>query len=164
MAWSDDAAIDVDDLSQIARIELLRSLGSYRYASRFSTWVTQVVIRSVRCAIRDGRALKRHGRSLSLDQPGVPDAAISVAEAPDSVSGANLLAEQIDTVLSQSADARLARIFRLWAVADLSTAEIGALVKLHPSRVRALLLQARLALRQHPEIQTWQEHDEYLHL
>ncbi len=60
-------------------------------------------------------------------------------------------------ILAEQPDQRLGHLFYLWAVEDRRSAEIGALVHLHPSRVRALLQQIRLLLRDHPAIRAWQE-------
>jgi RNA polymerase sigma factor (sigma-70 family) len=155
--WSSDMLFDGEDLAQIARIELVRAIASFHYASRFSTWAHQVIVRSVQRAIRDRQALKRAIRPASLDQLPHVDASIGDAEHPESAAAARVLAERIAAVLEEQADQRLARIFHLWAVADLRVEEIGKIVHLHPSRVRALLLQARQILRDAPEIQSWRE-------
>jgi RNA polymerase sigma factor (sigma-70 family) len=155
--WSSDLLFDSEDLAQIARAELVRAITSYHYASRFSTWAHQVIVQSVQRAIRDRHALKRAIRPDSLDQLPRVDASIGDAEHPESAAAARVLAERIAAVLEEQADQRLAQIFHLWAVADLRVEEIGKIVHLHPSRVRALLLQARQILRDAPEIQSWRE-------
>lgn len=156
LAWSDDVALDAEDLAQIARAALVHSLGSYRYASRLSTWAHQVVVQSVRRALRDSRAAKRAGRPESLDQLPSGDLPDKPIEHPETLASAAALSDQIATILNQHGGPRLVAIFQLWAINDLRPAQIGALVALHPSRVRTLLLEARRLLQQHPTIQSWQ--------
>jgi len=155
--WSSDTIFTSEDLVQIARIELVRAIPSFRYASRLSTWAHQVIVQSVQRAIRDSQALKRAIRPDSLEQLPHVDVSIGDAEHPEAATAARVLAERLAAVLEEQADQRLARIFHLWAVADLRVEEIGKIVHLHPSRVRALLLQARQILRAAPEIQSWHQ-------
>jgi RNA polymerase sigma factor (sigma-70 family) len=155
--WSSDLLFDDEDLAQIARTELVRAINSFHYASRLSTWAHQVIVQSVRRAIRDRQALKRAIRPDSLEQIRHVDASIGDAEHPESAAAARVLVERIAAVLEERADRRLAHMFHLWVVADLRIEEIGKIVHLHPSRVRALLLQARQILCDAPEIQSWRE-------
>jgi RNA polymerase sigma factor (sigma-70 family) len=155
LAWSSDAAVDLDDLVQIARVEIVRSIASFQYQSRFSTWAYRVVVQSVQRYIRDSQALKRtiHPDSLDyLPEHAAPNYHGDYLEAH--VDG-SLLLERIMTFLAAQPDTRLARIFHLWAVNDRSTEEIGRLIQLSPARTRALLAQARVLLRDHPDIRQW---------
>jgi RNA polymerase sigma factor (sigma-70 family) len=155
--WSRDGAVGVDDLAQIARAELVRALPGYRYRSRFSTWAFTVVSRCARDQIRFASTLRRSGATVSLH------ALDEAAEPPDPqelherAARARLLAERIAAVLDTHPDRRLRPIFHLSAVEERTSAEIGALVNLHESRVRALLKLARELLRADPEIRAWLE-------
>lgn len=164
MAWSDDPAIDVEDLAQVARADLARALPSYRYESRFSSWAYRVVVQSATRQIRRARAEKRAVRPASLDQAEVSALIPDPAADPESIARARLLAERVAAVLSAQPDQRLLVIFQQWSLEERGTAEIGALVRLHPSRVRALLARAREALRADPAIRAWldgaEPHDE----
>lgn len=154
LTWSYDRAIDAEDLMQVARLALLQALPRFRYASSFSTWAYQVTVRSVRRHLRDQLAQKRAMQPVSLDaEPG--EAAIGAAEFPANEATARVLVEQILGLLSANAGRRQARIFWLWAVADLRVEEIAQQVGLSVPRVRALLGQARAYLRQHPAICEW---------
>jgi RNA polymerase sigma-70 factor (ECF subfamily) len=160
LLWSSDFAVDSEDLAQIAQMELIRSLASFRYNSRFSTWAYQVVVRGVQRHLRNARAQKRAARPESLDQlPADIEIKQDNLENPITLAEAHTLAEQIAAILTDYADQRLAQIFQLWANADLSAEEIGRRVKLSPSRVRTLLAQAREHLRQHPQIRAWLDDD-----
>lgn len=157
--WSTDATLEIDDLAQAARIALLQALPTYRYRSRFSSWAFSVVDRCGRDQLRAARAQRRAGDTVSLD--GVADASqpSDLSAAHEQSAHARLLAERIAVVLSSHPDRRLAHIFHLWAVEDRTSAEIGQIVNLHESRVRALLKLARELLRADPELQDWNERE-----
>jgi RNA polymerase sigma factor (sigma-70 family) len=155
--WSSDLLFDDQDLAQIARAELVQAIGSFHFASRFSTWAHNVIVQSARRVIRDSRALKRAIRPASLDQQTQVDVAIGDSEHPEAAAAAHMLAERVAAILVAQADQRLAQIFYLWAVADLRVEAISKIVHLHPSRVRVLLVQARQILRDAPEIRSWRE-------
>lgn len=152
--WADDPAISEDDLAQIARAELVRALPAYRYQSRFSTWAYGVVVQIVKRYLRDRRALKRAARPESLDTVAESALPAGLGQAEAAAQSASLLAA-INAVLGEHPDGRLRQIFHLWAVEDRRVAEIGALIHLHPSRVRALLALARTLLSEHPDIRAW---------
>ena len=153
--WSSDSAVHCDDLVQVAQMALVVSLPNFAYRSSFTTWAYTVVVQSVRRHIRDSCAKKRAQRPASLDA--APELAVPAAEAdePEQQAATSLLIDQIRTILIQGGDERLALIFHLWAVDDLATEVIGKRIHLHPSRVRALLVQARTLLQRHPTIRTW---------
>jgi RNA polymerase sigma factor (sigma-70 family) len=155
MAWSDDPAVEVEDLAQVARAELAAALPGYRYGSRFSSWAYRVVVQSVTRQIRRARAAKRAVYPESLEALDPSAEPLAPAAEPEVAASGRLLAERVAVVLSAQPDARLLGIFQQWAMEERGTAEIGALVRLHPSRVRALLAQARQALRADPVIRDW---------
>lgn len=155
-AWSSDSAIGSDDLGQIAYIELVRALPSYRYQSRFSTWAYKVVVQSMKRHLRFSRAGKRAERPDSLNRLPEADAPLDSMEL-DSEPLGRLLQERIAAILARQPDQRLTTIFHLWAVQDTHIDDIGSIVQLHPSRVRALLLQIRQLLRGHPELRAWRK-------
>jgi RNA polymerase sigma factor (sigma-70 family) len=157
LAWSSDAAVDLDDLVQIARVELVRSIASFQYQSRFSTWAYRVVVQSVQRYIRDSQALKRAVHPDSLEHLPEHDAPGYRGDYLEAHVDGCLLLERIMAFLAAQPDTRLARIFHLWAVNDHSTEEIGRLVQLSPARTRALLAQARALLRAHPDIGQWND-------
>jgi len=153
--WMDDGAVECDDLAQIAWAELSRALPSFQYASRFSTWAHQVVIRSVQRHLRDSRAKKRAGRPLSLDQTPDPPVPISERDHPEAQADASVLRALVDDVLCRHPDRRLALIFKLRQDDDQSIAKIGRHVRLSPQRVRALLTLIYELLRNDPSLRAW---------
>lgn len=157
LAWSSDAAVELDDLVQVARVELVRSLPSFQYHSRFSTWAYRVVVQSVQRYIRDSQARKRAGHPASLEQLPQHEVPGYAGEYLEDYADGRLLLERISRILAAHPDNRLAYIFRCWALADQRTEEIGALIQLSPARTRALLAQARALLRDHPDIRPWQD-------
>jgi RNA polymerase sigma factor (sigma-70 family) len=157
LAWSDDSAIDLEDLAQVARAELVQALPSFRYASRFSTWAYQVIVQSTQRYIRDRRALKRAGHPDSLERLEAEEQPVIDTERPDAEAEARVLAALIDSILGAQPDQRFTAIFRLWAQHDMRVEEIGQRVRLSPSQVRVLLKRIRQLLRQHPAITTWED-------
>jgi RNA polymerase sigma factor (sigma-70 family) len=153
--WAGDGAGDLDDLAQVACLELACSLADYRYESRFSSWAFQVIVRSVRNELRGRRAQKRAGQTTYLDGSGAHELAAAEAEQPDSVAAAHLLSALAASVLAAQPDKRLATIFQLWACEDRRVAEIGAHVGLSQARVRVLQKQIVELLRRDHAIRTW---------
>lgn len=164
LAWTDDQAIDAEDLAQIARMALVESLPRYHYASRFSTWAYQVIVQRVQRYVRDLHAQKRAGRPQSLDQLPPIDTPLPPLEQPEDVVNARVLAAHIDAVLAAQPDPRLLAIFRLWAHADQRVVTIGQHIQLSPPRVRALLQEIRTVLQHDPVLQAWLASSQVLEL
>lgn len=157
LSWSSDAALDIEDLAQIARAELARALPNYRYGSRFSTWAYQVIANSVRVALRAAQAQKRDGQPIQLDETVVQQVTLEPSHQPEVIAHGHVLAAQIDAILVGQPDARLAEIFRLWAYNDLRIEEIGKRVQLSDSQVRVLLKRIRAILQSNPSVSAWRE-------
>ncbi|WP_165360728.1 RNA polymerase sigma factor [Candidatus Chloroploca sp. Khr17] len=155
MASLGDHALDADDLAQTALDEMSRSLKNFKYQSSLKTWVYRLVVQTSRRMLRDLRAKKRPRGVASLDE--LPEEALALCDAcePDEEACGEMLIGLTCALLERIKDQRMAQIFYLAAVDDLSTAQIGNIVHLHPSRVRALLQQARTLLQERPEIQAW---------
>lgn len=157
--WPEDGVLTIDDLAQTARLALAQALPGYRYRSRFSSWAYSVIERSARDQLRAAHAQRRSGSTTSLDSLAEASQPSDLSAAHEQSAHARLLAERIAVVLDAHPDRRLARIFHLWAVEDRTSAEIGMIVNLHESRVRALLKLARALLRADPELQEWNERE-----
>lgn len=152
-----------DDLVQTAMVEIVRSLPRFRYRSRLATWIYEVALRTLRRVQRDALAQKRSHATCSLEalfgsgnEPLMDDAHV------EALAYLQALRRQIAEVLIREKDKRLSRIFWLHAVEDRPTEEIARLVHLHPSRVRALLSQARITLRHHMPLRSWLSEDSLL--
>jgi DNA-directed RNA polymerase specialized sigma24 family protein len=61
-------------------------------------------------------------------------------------------------------DDRLATIFRQRYLFERSAEEIGNQFQLHPSRIRALLKQARLILAEDPTLRAWLDDENEAHV
>lgn len=157
--WSHDRMIDTEDIAQIAQAELARALPGYRYRSRFSSWAYSVIWRCAQRQIRMGRAQCRSATIGSLDMLEEGAVAALSEAGHEQTTQAHLLAAQVAYILAMHPDRRLTTIFQLWAIEERTSAEIGAIVQLHESRVRALLKQARELLRADPSIQCWANKD-----
>ncbi|MFV9503822.1 MAG: sigma-70 family RNA polymerase sigma factor [Oscillochloridaceae bacterium umkhey_bin13] len=146
--------LDPEDLAQMALLELARCLDRFRFQSSLTTWAYAVIAQTALRLVRDGHAKKRPQTCTSLDQcPGWEEHLAPVAS-PEVTTQAWALAGLVHSLLLEHGDARLAQIFLLSA-ADQSTETIGRLVQLHPSRVRALLTQARSILQADPTLRAW---------
>lgn len=157
LTWSVDKSVSSEDLAQIALTELFRSIGNFRYASRFSTWAYAVVVQSIRRHIRDRHTKKRAGQAESLEELGALDQEIKATEEIEVDIAGYMLYEKVRAILAKQSDKRLLVIFNLAILGDIPVQDIGRLVRLHPSRVRALLQQARAVLRNHPDLSDWLE-------
>ncbi len=162
--WSNDMIADEEDLAQIALLELVHSLPSYHYASRFSTWAYRVVVQAVQRHFRDCRAQKRAVRPASIHHLAEGEEPPASSTHPDEYADAIVLASLVQTILSEYDDSRVARIFYLWASADLRVEEIGQRLQLSSSRVRHLLKQARSCLQHHPAIRDWQNNADFVNM
>lgn len=154
--WMSDPAITAEDIIQMAQFELARSLARFRYLSSFKTWSYHVVVQTAMHLVRDSLAKKRAQRPLSLDGPLALEVALQEARHPEAEVHCQQLLALATQILRREKDDRLALIFELWASHDRTTEEIAQTVNLHPSRVRALLQEARTLLKNHPAIQQWQ--------
>jgi RNA polymerase sigma factor (sigma-70 family) len=161
LIWSNDSAVDSEDLAQIAWAELARSLPSFQYNSRFSTWAYQVIVRSVQRAIRNGYAQKRAGRPSSIDQHPDLYLPISDQDLPESQAALTSLRDLACAILSNHRDGRLHTMFTLWQEEDASVAQLGAIFNLSAPRVRSLLTTICNLLRDHPAIRTWLDDESF---
>jgi RNA polymerase sigma factor (sigma-70 family) len=155
--WARDDSVDLEDLAQIALLELARSLPSYRYASRFSTWAYQVITRGVQRHLRDMAAKKR---AVEVDRDTDPlERAVPVSEAelPEHQTRDNMLSALVEHELSTAFGPRNATVFQLWARDDYSAEMIGRQVGLSTARIHAIIAQARQYLRGQETIQHWYE-------
>ncbi|MBP1464429.1 sigma-70 family RNA polymerase sigma factor [Candidatus Chloroploca sp. M-50] len=155
MASLGDHALDADDLAQAALCEMSRSLKNFQYRSSLKTWVHTVVVQTIRRTLRDLCAKKRPRGVASLDEMAEEALVICDACEPAEEACGEALIALVCDLLERVKDQRTARIFYLAVVDDLSTEQIGKIVHLHQSRVRALLMQARTLLKARPEIQAW---------
>ncbi len=156
LLWSRDYAVDSEDIKQIACTELAKSLPRFHYASRFSTWARTVVVQRIQRHVRDSLASKRAKRPESLDSSDIDTSAlVDEHEQPTTHAEASILYNLIESLLADHPDQRLKTIYQLWFKQDQRIEDIGALIRVHPSRVRQLIGEMRTFLRAHPELQTW---------
>lgn len=153
--WLAAGPIDLDDLTQIAVEELSKSIGSYRFNSRFSTWAYTVAVRAAQRSLRALQAAKRTGRVVSLDDPTVSAYPVGGIGNPETWGMARELNELISAILVEQGDPRLLEIFQLRAHSDHRLVDIGQRLGLSPSRVSILLDQIRSLLRDHPALREW---------
>lgn len=154
-----DNATDLDDLMQMGLEELNKSLHTYRFASRFSSWVYIVIVRMGQRAIRERKSLKRQGTLFSLEIPGADATPADHTSDPETHADAVALEEEIYALLAQHGGERWVRIFQLWMSGDQRLVDIGKQVNLSPSRVSILLNQMLEMLRQQEHLRRWLNQD-----
>ena len=152
---SEHTLLDAEDLSQVAYAALVRSLPSYRFRSRFSSWAFRVIVQSAQNELRGTRARKRATHPSSLDVLAEHDHPADPRSYDEERAQAQLLSGLVRSVFAAHPDERLGRVFHLWAVEDQRVAEIGERLRLNPSRVRALLREARALLQDNNAIRQW---------
>lgn len=150
--WSSDRSIENDDLIQIVRFEVARSLEKYRFESSFRTWLQRVTFRRLSRLHRDNGADKRALRPQRIEE--IEEEAVEWSDLEHHANAKLLLAE-VERILSSKHDKRLAAIFFMSAIGDWSTAEIGQELRLHPSRIRVLLKNTREMLCRDRSLQLW---------
>lgn len=156
-AWAADVMVDIDDLAQIAMLELCRSLPSYRFASRFSTWAYQVIVHGVQRHLRNMAAQKRVGNIVYGLDPRDLTLPAAHSDAPEVQALGRSLEHAVAHELEQALGARNAEVFRLWASEDLAADAIGKHMGLSVPRVYAIIAQARQHLRRDESLQRWYE-------
>jgi RNA polymerase sigma factor (sigma-70 family) len=156
LAFYSHEELSLEDAIQLAAEEVFRSLESYSYASRLSTWIYSIVLHTIQGELRYSTAAKRAIRPASLDVPRSEiEDPIYEAEHPEQSAYDRALASLIDTILSAQNDKRLAIMFRLWAIEDMRLADVARHMHLSPGRVSALLSQALTILRSDPTLLEW---------
>lgn len=153
--WLADAAIDLEDLTQIALAELNQSIGNYRFRSRLSTWAYTIIVRSGQHVIRERQAAKRAGQLVSLDDALAFAGPANQETDPEVGAGASELNALINAILQERGGPHWVIIFQLWVNQDQRLVDIGRQLGLSPSRVCVLLDQMRQLLRQHPALIEW---------
>jgi RNA polymerase sigma factor (sigma-70 family) len=152
--WLRDQAVTLEDLVQIAYLAVVQSLPSFRFRSRFFTWLTPVVARNLQHVVRAANAQKRTAEVESLEAQAeeVEQAALETTEAQVSYW---LLVDQIKQMLRSHRDKRLAAIFELRFCKDMSTREIAQMFNLSEVRVRALLEVIKKLIEDDPSLMQW---------
>lgn len=148
LAWSllRDAE-DARDLSQEAFVRLYETAGRFRGESRFSTWFYRILVNLCLDHRRRGRGWRR---LLTWDDAGDGAAAIEEHAAPFTDPAETLADERARQRLWAAADrlpARQRAALLLHVQADLSTAEVAAVLGCSESTVRVHVHRAVAALR-----------------
>ena len=151
---SKDRAIELDDLLQEALIELNSSIQNFAYASRLSTWIYSLVLRTAKRKIRDSRAIKRtfhrfdkHIDDLAADNQEPP----SPLGEPEPEADLKALLAMMRDLVQQQQRAHMDAVLNL-IIQGYSASEIGKLLDVHSSWVRRLLRDIRTLLKDDPEI------------
>jgi RNA polymerase sigma factor (sigma-70 family) len=141
-----------DDLVQIAALEIFKSLPTYRYQSRLSSWIHSVICRSVQSTIKRKKTLPM----VSLEGHPEIEQATSEAEQPEQMALDNTLEELLSQILQRDFSTQAQAIFRLRGE-GYSLRKIAERTATTPWFVRKTLeqLRARLTSGQYPEIARW---------
>jgi RNA polymerase sigma-70 factor (ECF subfamily) len=135
-------ADDADDVVQEVLVRLLKRLKSYGGKSRFSTWLFQVTRNT---ALEQQRRRTRRNKLLlgfRRDEP-VSD---SVTENPVEQMSTSDAVDQVRTMFEQL-PARQREVFDLADLQGFDPKEIGEMLGMNPTTVRANLCKARRAIR-----------------
>lgn len=154
---SHNQLLDEDDLVQTALEELLRSLPTFHYRSRFSTWVYTIITRHILRSHRHFGASKRkiYAKSESLDAADKHAHVHDSTPNPETSSQETLLWELVSNILDSYGDERLSKIFDMWIHEDMRLADIGRQMHLSPASISRLVNQICALLRQDPKLSAW---------
>lgn len=129
---------DFEDLVQTVFLEMVRALPRYRGESRFSTFVGGITVRVARRAMRPSAYESRRGEMPASLEDG--------RSGPERRARSRRALEHLHAALDALAPKK--RIaFSLWAMADMTPAEIGQLVDANPNTIRARIFHARKELK-----------------
>lgn len=143
---------DACDIVQDAFIAAWRKIGDYRGESKFSTWLTAIVINLSRNRLQQlHQRARREAYSLNAPLPGGDD-----ERTPDPPSGArsvlDLLEEaELRTSLRHCIEAltpEFREVLVLRDMQELSYEEVGAALKLREGTVKSRLFRARDAVKE----------------
>lgn len=142
-----DTEEDAEDVIQEAFVKAFNSIGSFRGDSRFSTWLYRITVNHALVKLR-----KRGMPSVSLDAPDSTGEYALLGSlldiGPDPLT--KLLEGESQRVLDDAiADlpSNYRTVFVLRHIEEISTAEIGRMLKASTSAVKSRLHRARIALR-----------------
>ena len=158
-SMADDHVADPADLTQLALECMVRSLPTYHYASRFSTWAYAVIAHTLQHEHRERHAAKRAVQPRSLEREHMRGGDVPYQHDLDSEIVLRALVRQVAEILRTARDDRLLRIFQLWAFEVQRLADVGRQVGLSIGRVSVLIEQARRMLQTHPALIAWRDDD-----
>jgi RNA polymerase sigma-70 factor (ECF subfamily) len=141
------------DMTQEVFLRAFRGLGEFAGGSRFSTWLHRIAVNVCVTEQRKRRALKRTGRTLSLDAPVFGDAEDGLRIEPvarDADPAASVSSRELDVRLRAAVDELpddMRIIVTLRDLQDLSYEEIAETLDVPIGTVRSRLHRARATLR-----------------
>jgi RNA polymerase sigma-70 factor (ECF subfamily) len=139
---------DAEDVMQDAFLKSFENLGTFQERSRFSTWLTKIVVNS---ALTKLRSLKR-SKTTSLDEESEEGSTLvdTVADwrpnPEQQYRKTELRGILLHALTSLSEGCRV--VFLLRDVEGLSTEETAKMLELSTSNVKTTLMRARLRLRE----------------
>lgn len=149
-----DPMIDIDDMAQNARLALIQALPKFKFRSKFSTWVFQVVTYSAYRLGRDAKAEKRAQRPSPLDEVGEKYLASPDNKKMQDEIDYRAMYDTAVQILGQLSDQRLRVIFE-GRVNDETIEELAVKLCISPQRVRALVKLIRKILSADPNWRDW---------
>lgn len=141
----------VEDLVQEVFLRVFRGLAGFEGSSAFGTWVHRIATNVCISEIRSRRALKRDGRTLSLDQPMQGQEELRIEpQAPPTHPGQELENQEMYAACRNAIEA-LPSMWRLILVLrdleDKSYEDIAEILDLPIGTVRSRLHRARARVR-----------------
>jgi RNA polymerase sigma-70 factor (ECF subfamily) len=135
---------DAEEIAQEAFVSVIRNLDTFKFESRFQTWLFRIAANKARDFIERKSAVKRNsGRQLVSIHAENADGSLAIDPASDAPGPEALLLKQEQASLTYEAlkqlDAPCREIIDLRYFGDLSYEEISALLQLNPKTVSSRL-------------------------
>ena len=133
--------MEAEDVVQEAYISALQNLGQFEGRSKFSTWLTRIVVYAASGRQRKQRSFRHTIGELAVD----PMVNNPQHDAPSEASR-----RELGSVLSQAVDALpddLRKVFTMRMVEQMDTDEVAECLELTPANVKVRLHRAKLRLR-----------------
>jgi RNA polymerase sigma-70 factor (ECF subfamily) len=140
---------DAEEIAQEAMLRALKSLGSFRRESKFSTWLIQITINEARMRLRKDRKhlYESMDETSDPDEPGyTPRDFADWREIPSEALERKELRAALDRALEALAP-KYRQVFMLRDIQKLSIAETAAILGVKEPTVKIQLLRARLMMR-----------------
>jgi RNA polymerase sigma factor (sigma-70 family) len=144
----------IDEVTQRALDAIGKSLPTYCYAAKVTTWVHKIIINRYFNYLRDERILNPPLDIVAEDVQDITAPPIREADQSEQQVDAKTLEELVNMILLEHPNLLMHKVF--WLSADgFKLAEIGQRIGRSTTRAHELLRQARSLIQADPRFQAW---------
>ncbi len=153
--WVGDTSMDLDDVWQIIAQQIYLALPTFKYRSKYTTWLSRIISQSHKQLVRDSTRQKRDWRRRESLDSAEHSTLVSAAPAPDQQLEYSELLQLVETKLREQPVPHLRAVFLLSHLRGWRGVEIAAKLGISQPYVSILLSKALDVLRQDPVLRSW---------